>query len=44
MHIVPITVDNGFNHADIQLKLGVFDDALFNGSGYSSFYIRYLHA
>ena len=42
--IVPITVDNGFNHADIQLKFGVFDDALFNGSGYSSFYIRYLHA
>ena len=42
--IVPITVDNGFNHADIQLKFGVFDNALFNGSGYSSFYIRYLHA
>ena len=42
--IVPITVDNGFNHADIQLKFGVFDDALFDGSGYSSFYIRYLHA
>ena len=42
--IVSITVDNGFNHADIQLKFGVFDDALFNGSGYSSFYIRYLHA
>ena len=42
--IVPITVDNGFKHADIQLKFGVFDDALFNGSGYSSFYIRYLHA
>ena len=42
--IVPITVDNGFNHSDIQLKFGVFDDALFNGSGYSSFYIRYLHA
>ena len=42
--IVPSTVDNGFKHADIQLKFGVFDDALFNGSGYSSFYIRYLHA
>ena len=42
--IVPITVDNGFKHADIQLKFGVFDNALFNGSGYSSFYIRYLHA
>ena len=42
--IVPITVNNGFKHADIQLKFGVFDDALFNGSGYSSFYIRYLHA
>ena len=42
--IVPITVDNGFNHADIQLKFGVFDNALFNGSGYSSFYIRYLHS
>ena len=41
--IVPITVDNGFNHADIQLKFGVSDDAIFDGDGYSTFYIRYLH-
>ena len=41
--IVPITIDNGFNHVDIQLKFGVFDDAIFDGAGYSTFYIRYLH-
>ena len=41
--IVPITVDNGFNHADIQLKFGLSDTAIFDGAGYSTFYIRYLH-
>ena len=41
--IVPITVDNGLNHADIQLKSRVSDDAIFDGDGYSTFYIRYLH-
>ena len=42
--IVPITVDNGFNHDDIQFKFRVSDDAIFDGAGYSTFYIRYLHA
>ena len=41
--LVNITVDNGFNHADIQLKFGVSDDAIFDGAGYSTFYIKYLH-
>ena len=41
--IIPITVDNGFNHADIQLKFGLSDTAIFDGAGYSTFYIRYLH-
>ena len=41
--IVPINASNGFGYVDIQLKFGVFDDALFNGAEYSTFYIRYLH-
>ena len=41
--IVPITIDNGFKHADIQLKSRVSDSAIFDGDGYSAFYIRYLH-
>ena len=41
--VVPITVDNGFNHADIQLKLKISDKAILDGDGYSTFYIRYLH-
>ena len=39
--IVSITVDNGFNHADIELKLE--NNAIFDGDGYSTFYIKYLH-
>ena len=42
--IIPITVDNGYNHADIQVRTKYIDNILFKGSGYSSFYIRYLHA
>ena len=42
--IVPINVANGFNHVDIQLKFGVFDEAVFDGAGFSTFYIRYLHS
>ena len=41
--IVPITVDNGFNHVDIQLKFKISDNAILDGVGYSTFYIRYLH-
>ena len=41
--IVPITVDNGFKHADIQLKFKISDKAILDGDGYSTFYIRYLH-
>ena len=41
--IIPITVDNGFNHADIQFKFKISDNAIFDGAGYSTFYIRYLH-
>ena len=40
--VVPISVDDGFNHTDIKLELiGV--NCIFDGSGYSTFYIRYLH-
>ena len=38
--IIPITVDNGFNHSDISLKLE--STAIFDGAGYSTFYIKYL--
>ena len=39
--IIPITVDNGFNHVDIELKLT--DPTIFDGVGYCTFYIKYLH-
>ena len=39
--IIPITVDNGYNYADLNLKLN--GTAIFDGDGYSTFYIRYLH-
>ena len=42
--IVPITVDNGFGNADIQMWIITTDNAILDGAGYSSFYIKYLHA
>ena len=42
--IVPITEDNGFGHADIQMLIITTDNAILDGAGYSTFYIKYLHA
>ena len=39
--IFSITVDNGYKHADINLKLD--GNAIFDGARYSTFYIKYLH-
>ena len=49
--VIPITTDNGFNHAKIKLYIKIAsskklrgDDAILKGAGYSTFYIKYLHA
>ena len=49
--VIPITTDNGFNHAKIKLYIKNRtgrklrgDDAILKGAGYSTFYIKYLHA
>ena len=42
--IVPINVDNGFGHADIQMWITTENNAVLDGAGYSTFYIKYLHA
>ena len=40
--VIPITTDNGFNHARGKNIRGV--DAILEGARYSTFYIKYLHA
>ena len=40
--VISINVDNGFNHADIQLMIRTNDNAILDGSRYSTFYIKYL--
>ena len=42
--VIPINVDNGFNHADIQLMIRTVNNAVLYGSGKSTFYIKYLGA
>ena len=49
--VIPITTDNGFNHAKIKLYIKIAsskklrgDDAILEGASYSTFYIKYLHA
>ena len=49
--VIPITTDNGFNHAKIKLYIKNVrskkirrDDAILEGASYSTFYIKYLHA
>ena len=42
--IIPINVSNGFRHVDLHIRIQKGDRAVLNGSGYSSFYIRYLDA
>ena len=42
--IVPINADNGFDHVEMQMWIITKDNAIFDGAGYSTFYIKYLHA
>ena len=42
--VIPITTDNGFNYARIKMYIKATDNAIFDGAGYSTFYIKYLHA
>ena len=42
--IISVNVSNNIGHVDFQFKSGVFDDAIFKGAGYSSFYINFLRA
>ena len=42
--IVPINVDNGFGHVDIQMRKTTKNNAILDGAGFSTFYIKYLHA
>ena len=42
--VIPINVDNGFNHADIQLMIRTTNNAILDGSGKSTFHIKYLGA
>ena len=42
--VIPINVDNGFNHADIQLMIRTTNNAILDGSRKNSFYIKYLGA
>ena len=49
--VIPITTDNGFNHAKIKLYIKNAmgkkirgDDAILEGARCSTFYIKYLHA
>ena len=41
--VIPINTDNGYNHVDLKLYIKTNDGAMFDGAGYSTFYIRYLH-
>ena len=41
--VVSINVDNGFNHADMKLYIKTNNNAILDGAGYSTFYIKYLH-
>ena len=40
--VIPITTDNGFNHAEIKLYIQTTDNAILDGTGYSTFFIKYL--
>ena len=40
--VIRITVDNGFGHAEIKLYIQTTDNAILDGAGYSTFYIKYL--
>ena len=40
--VIPINVDNGFNHADIQFLMRTPRNAVLHGSDKSTFFIKYL--
>ena len=40
--IFPISVDDGYSHVDLKLYMKTNDGAMFDGAGYSTFYIKYL--
>ena len=42
--VIPINTNNGFNHVEIKLYTKTTNNAIFEGAGYSTFYIKYLHA
>ena len=41
--IFPISADDGYSHVDLKLYIKTNDGAMFDGAGYSTFYIKYLH-
>ena len=42
--VIPITVDNGFGYAKIKMYIKTTNNAILDGAGHSTFYIKYLHA
>ena len=42
--VIPINTNNGYNHVEIKLYIQTTSNAIFHGTGYSTFYIRYLHS
>ena len=42
--IVPINADNGFGFVEIQMWIITKNNAILDGAGFSTFYIKYLHA
>ena len=41
--VIPINVDNGYGYADIKFYIQTTNNAILDGAGYSTFYIKYLH-
>ena len=42
--VIPINTDNGFGYVRIKMYIKTTDNAIFDGAGYSTFYIKYLHS
>ena len=42
--VIPINTNNGYNHVEIKLYIQTTNNAIIHGKGYSTFYIKYLHA
>ena len=41
--VIPINTDNGFRHVRIKMYMKKTSNGEFDGAGYSTFYIKYLH-